>query len=206
MLAPVKHVREGSDLPGVSTTGRARHDLDSGRSVWPEDPIELLRSLYPLLRNTARSMASARDLEDADDRVQDALVEVLTRHPRFEGIEYPFGYAKTVLVRRAYSCRRRRLWEVPLELQEKLRPNAAEELEEGVDDRLATEEALRGLGRKQRICIWLRYMQDLDDLEIASVLGCSASTVRSQIARGLRKMRPGLLNEEIPPRTEGAEA
>jgi DNA-directed RNA polymerase specialized sigma24 family protein len=41
----------------------------------------------------------------------------------------------------------------------------------------------------QRAAIVLRYWEDLSDAEAADVLGCSASTVRSSVARGLHRLR-----------------
>jgi RNA polymerase sigma factor (sigma-70 family) len=41
----------------------------------------------------------------------------------------------------------------------------------------------------QRAAIVLRYWDDLSDAEAADVLGCSASTVRSSVARGLHRLR-----------------
>jgi DNA-directed RNA polymerase specialized sigma24 family protein len=38
----------------------------------------------------------------------------------------------------------------------------------------------------------LRFYEDLPDDEIAAVLGCSASTVRSNAARGLAGLRASL--------------
>ena len=42
---------------------------------------------------------------------------------------------------------------------------------------------------KQRTAIVLRYVADLPDDEIAAVLGCRRSTVRSLVARGLATIR-----------------
>ena len=42
---------------------------------------------------------------------------------------------------------------------------------------------------KQRAAVALRYVVDLDDDAIADALGCTPSTVRSQIARALESLR-----------------
>jgi Sigma-70, region 4 len=44
-------------------------------------------------------------------------------------------------------------------------------------------------GAGQRAAIVLRYWEDLSESEAADVLGCSASTVSSATARGLRRLR-----------------
>ena len=48
---------------------------------------------------------------------------------------------------------------------------------------------MAGLPRSQRAVLVLRFYEDLPDDEIAALLGCGQSTVRSQAARALAKMR-----------------
>ena len=60
---------------------------------------------------------------------------------------------------------------------------------------------LAGLPGRQRAVLVLRYYEDLSDLEIAVVLGCRASTVRSQAARALATLRtalPTMHREALP--------
>jgi hypothetical protein len=52
-----------------------------------------------------------------------------------------------------------------------------------VDDRSALLGALQELPPRQRAVVVLRYWEDLTDAQTAALLGCSASTVRSQAAR-----------------------
>jgi RNA polymerase sigma factor (sigma-70 family) len=59
----------------------------------------------------------------------------------------------------------------------------------GADEGLALWQAIRSLPPRQRACIVLRYYEDLDDGEIAQLLGCRQGTVRSQIARAITKLR-----------------
>jgi RNA polymerase sigma factor (sigma-70 family) len=42
---------------------------------------------------------------------------------------------------------------------------------------------------RQRACVVLRYYEELSDREIASVLGCRVTTVRSQTSRAIRKLK-----------------
>jgi RNA polymerase sigma factor (sigma-70 family) len=51
------------------------------------------------------------------------------------------------------------------------------------------EVAIRQLSPRQRAGIVLRYWADYDDTEIAEVLGCRRTTVRSLAARGLTAIR-----------------
>jgi RNA polymerase sigma factor (sigma-70 family) len=58
-----------------------------------------------------------------------------------------------------------------------------------VDDRSALLGALQQLPQRQRAAVVLRYWEDLTDAQAGALLGCSASTVRSQAARALAKLR-----------------
>lgn len=139
-------------------------------------------------------LAAARTVDPtgAEDLVQDALIETLVRHPDFRGREHPLGYAEVVMFRLAYRRRGRRLRTVPLEAQERLEREVECDPADRIADRLRPLEALAGLGRNQRACVVLRHVDGVDDANIAAILGCSPSTVRSQIARALAHMRATL--------------
>ena len=68
-----------------------------------------------------------------------------------------------------------------------------------VGERAALLAALRELPPRQRAVVVLRYWEDLTDVQIATALGCSPGTVRSQLSRALAKLR------ESPVLGEGEE-
>jgi RNA polymerase sigma factor (sigma-70 family) len=151
------------------------------RLISTADPAGLVQEVYPVLLATARSLVPAAD---AADLVQDAIVETLVRHPGFDGIDRPLGYLRTVLFRLAIRRWRMRSLEVSLDLQDRLEAPA-----QPIDDRLMAEHALAELGVRQRACVGLRYLHGFDDEAIAEALRCRPSTVRSQTARALAKLR-----------------
>ena len=57
-----------------------------------------------------------------------------------------------------------------------------------VDDRDAVWRALLTLAPRQRAVIVLRYYEDMTEMEIATVMGTSPGTVKSQSARALRRL------------------
>jgi DNA-directed RNA polymerase specialized sigma24 family protein len=71
-------------------------------------------------------------------------------------------------------------------------------LHEDTGDRFAVgllvQQALAALPRRQRAVLVLRYCEDLPEAEVASLLGCSAGTVKTHAHRGLRALR-ALLGE-----------
>jgi RNA polymerase sigma-70 factor (ECF subfamily) len=57
------------------------------------------------------------------------------------------------------------------------------------DERLAAvDAALRGLVGRQRAAIYLRYYEDLEYADIATIMGVPAVTVRTLVHRGLKKV------------------
>jgi RNA polymerase sigma factor (sigma-70 family) len=52
--------------------------------------------------------------------------------------------------------------------------------------------ALARLPRQQRAVLVLRYLEDLPEAEVASLLGCSVGSVKTHAYRGLRALRGSL--------------
>jgi RNA polymerase sigma factor (sigma-70 family) len=149
---------------------------------WPDEPVEMLRRLYPLLLRTARDLVPTK--QQAEDLVQEALVRTLVRHPDLGELDHPLGYTRTVVWRLAYSERKARGKEIPIEACREMEAQAPDP-----SDASSLREALMALPLGQRSCVALRYLYGCDDDTIAIVLGCRTSTVRSQMARGLAHLR-----------------
>lgn len=170
---------------------------EGSSAAWPPDPVELYRDLHGRLMALAYAVAADSDPEDL---VQETLVRVLTQHPEFSGIAYPLGYAKTVFFR--VAAKRRTHRETPQPVQEWLE-TARPEAELRLEDSLDLQRALQELGAKQRIAVVLRFVYEFETREIADVLGVSQVTIRSQLMRGLRKLRVLLGGDELTALTKG---
>jgi RNA polymerase sigma-70 factor (ECF subfamily) len=48
---------------------------------------------------------------------------------------------------------------------------------------------------KQKVCVTMRYLQDLDYAEIARILGCSRDSVRANVHQAIRRLRVALKEE-----------
>jgi RNA polymerase sigma-70 factor (sigma-E family) len=136
------------------------------------------------------------DAHLAEDLVQEVLARM---HPRWERVtvmENPEAYVRTAIVRQFLSWRRRRaageavVAEVP-------EPAGLDEPQQRVLARDQMWQLLAGLPRAQRAVLVLRFYCDLADGEIAALLDCRETTVRSQAARALARMRTILGGREM---------
>jgi RNA polymerase sigma-70 factor (sigma-E family) len=126
---------------------------------------------------------------DAADLLQESLVRLRAAWPRVVNKNDPEGYTRTIMARQHISIwRRRRRENLVSDVPDR-------EYSDGGFDRAEHDprlwELLSGLPRRQRAVLVLRYYEDLSDEEIASTLGISRGTVRSQAARALEKLRAG---------------
>jgi RNA polymerase sigma-70 factor (ECF subfamily) len=58
--------------------------------------------------------------------------------------------------------------------------------------------ALAGLGRQDRMVLYLFYFLDLPQDEVAQVMGISTAAVKARVHRAVQRLRPALGVEETP--------
>ncbi|WP_372482062.1 SigE family RNA polymerase sigma factor [Streptomyces fuscigenes] len=126
------------------------------------------------------------DLPTAEDVVQDAFAALYRRHgDRLSGIDDPEAYVRRSVVNGARSVLRRR------RTVRAYVPERAGHAPPPEEDVLLREEhrevlgALRGLTRRQREVLVLRYWSNLSEAQIAETLGLSRGTVKSTASRAL---------------------
>ena len=128
----------------------------------------------------------------AEDLVQSVLARVFGKWQRIQSTERPEAYIRRMIVNEHLSWRRRRSsHEYPTDLA----PN--DSFHDGSGDRAERDRLwnlLATLPTKQRAAVVLRFYEDLSDREIAHLLDCTESTVRSQITRALAGLR---LSEDL---------
>ena len=165
-----------------SSPSRAREEF----AHFVADSVDgLLRAAYLI----------AWDFAEAEDLVQECLFRVARRWPRVQRMEYPTAYARKVLVNLALDDGRRRTRQ-----QDELGRTGALPMEEhedegavrvlgGVETNTDLTNALGQLAPRQRVTLVLRYFDDLSEVQVAEVMGCSVGTVKSTTSRALQRLR-----------------
>ncbi|WP_067499584.1 SigE family RNA polymerase sigma factor [Actinoplanes sp. TFC3] len=136
------------------------------------------------------------DAHLSEDLVQEVLARMHRRWDKVTALQHPEAYVRTAIVRQYVSWRRRRSAGETI-LAELPEPPGLSEPQQRVLARDQMWRLMAGLPRAQRAVLVLRFYCDLPDDDIAQLLGCGQSTVRSQAARALARMRTLLADEEV---------
>jgi RNA polymerase sigma-70 factor (ECF subfamily) len=131
------------------------------------------------------AMVMLRSPRDAEDAVQEAILEARQRLRRLrdEGTLRPWFLA--IVAGECRSWRRRRWW--PREALPELRGAGSDE---SVVRSAELARAFARLGAEDRLAIFLFYWMDLPLDDLARVMGRSVPAARSRLHRALRRMRP----------------
>ena len=127
----------------------------------------------------------------AEDIVQNVLVRAQARWSRIGRLDEPELYVKRMVVNEFLSWRRRRAARsIPLS-GESMAGLLAPVPDPAVrrDERDAMLRLIATLPPRQRAVIALRFYDDLAVEQIAEVLGCRASTVRTHLSRALAALQ-----------------
>lgn len=148
----------------------------------------------PALLRTAYLLTGER--ATAEDLVQTAFAKLYLSWDKVQNRESLDGYVRRILVNEHNSLWRR-AWK-RTEVTTELVPDRVVS-DEYDDGRIAAVwELVRTLPRKQRAVIVLRYYEHLSEAEIATTLGVSTGTVKSQASRALAALRERVPHALIP--------
>ncbi len=132
----------------------------------------LLRVAYSYLHN----------MEDAEDILQDTLIQFLKNNPEFENESHEKAWLITV----ASNLSKNKI----LYLKRRQADELSEELAyEKKDDLSYVWEAVKQLPEKHREVVHLFYQEGYSTKEIAEILGRNEATVRSDLKRGRDKLK-----------------
>jgi RNA polymerase sigma-70 factor (sigma-E family) len=130
------------------------------------------------------------DAAEAEDLLQVALLR-LTRHWS-RRLDAPLAYARATLVNLAKDRgRRSHLVPVPMESGPE-QPTGDADHAEALVAQARLDDILAALPPRQRVTVVLRVVDGLSEVETAALMGCSPGTVKSNLARGLDKVRAAL--------------
>ncbi|GAA2486741.1 SigE family RNA polymerase sigma factor [Streptomyces thermolineatus] len=140
---------------------------------WPR----MLRTAYLLTGNH----------HDAEELVQTALARAYAKWGRVLRSDDADAYVWQIMIHaNADRFRRRRIreWVTP-----RLPETPVADRTGQVEEHRSLMEALGRLSARQRSVLVLRYFEDMTHRQIAGLLGTREATVRSQITRGLARLR-----------------
>jgi RNA polymerase sigma-70 factor (sigma-E family) len=162
---------------------------DSRAERWDADSaVEQLYAAH-YRRLVRLAVLLVRDVETAEEVVQDSFVAM---HGRWRSLREPekgLAYLRQTVVNRSRSVLRHR------GVEARHTPPAAAPLPGADQDALAAEQrdlvldALRALPGRQREVLALRYYLDLSEADIAETLGISRGAVKSHASRGVAALR-----------------
>lgn len=146
---------------------------------------ELVRRHGSAVRGVLRRMGAQGS--EADDVAQDAFLTAFERISEFRGEGTFAGWVKKIAAR-LYLRRLqkdRRFGALSAEDAEKItEPDRGD-----ADRRLDLDEALKGLGIAERLCVTLCFGAGLSHQEASDALNLPLGTVKSHVKRGLDKLR-----------------
>ena len=169
MACVYTHVEEAARLwAGPTKAGDASAALLDVEAAW--------RAHYASMVSLAALLCGSR--RDAEDLVQDVFVSLHRARPDVRDLE---TYLRRAVVNRCRSQQRR-------EVLARRRPEPAS----AWSDDLAIDTTLRRVRQlrpKQRTAVVLRFYGDLSMADVAQAMGCSPSTARSHVHRGLKALK-----------------
>jgi RNA polymerase sigma-70 factor (sigma-E family) len=163
------------------TSGReweAAGVLDGGQAE-PGRPFDAIyRASHPPMVRLSWLLVGSRSV--AEEVVQDAF---LALHQRWPTVDNPGGYLRRAVVNGSLSWRRRQARE------QRSLARIGEPPPTGDPQIDSMWDAIARLRPERRAVVVLRYWADLPHSEIADLLGCPITTVRTRLHRALAELR-----------------
>ena len=139
------------------------------------------------------------DAAVAEEIVMEALIKTFSGWGRIRDVSRADAYLRRAVVNLCRSKIRRKTIEARVNAVAYRR--AERRAPEWDPDRHETTrlvwEAVRNLPDRQRACVVLRYYEDMQESQIADILGCSVGTVKSQLSKARSKLEASL--GAVPP-------
>lgn len=181
--ARIPSQRDGSEETAAGAAGT--DTVVAGTTV--DHLTETYRAHYRSLLGLAALLLD--DTASCEDVVQEAFIRVHSARKRVRDPEKTLAYLRQTVVNLSRSALRRRI--LGLKLLSKPMPDMAS-AEEGAYDQLERRDlikAMKGLQRRQREVLVLRYFADMTEAQVAETLGISLGSVKAYGSRGIAALR-----------------
>ncbi|MEU6484468.1 SigE family RNA polymerase sigma factor [Streptomyces sp. NPDC046887] len=176
-----------SAVGGTVAEDRATAGPTAAAGTTVDHLTETYRAHYRSLLGLAALLLD--DTASCEDVVQEAFIRVHSARSRVRDPEKTLAYLRQTVVNLSRSALRRRI--LGLKLLSKPMPDMAS-AEEGAYDQLERDaliKAMRGLQRRQREVLVLRYFADMTEAQVAETLGISLGSVKAYGSRGIAALR-----------------
>ncbi|MER6480016.1 RNA polymerase sigma-70 factor (sigma-E family) [Streptomyces filamentosus] len=173
-------------VSGIPAPRRTAEDA-AGAGTTVDHLTETYRVHYRSLLGLAALLLD--DTASCEDVVQEAFIRVHSARRRVREPEKTLAYLRQTVVNLSRSALRRRI--LGLKLLSKPMPDMAS-AEEGAYDQLERDaliKAMKGLQRRQREVLVLRYFADMTEAQVAETLGISLGSVKAYGSRGIAALR-----------------
>ncbi|MFF8383888.1 SigE family RNA polymerase sigma factor [Streptomyces kanasensis] len=166
-------------------------ETDTGAATTAGTTVDHLTETYRAHYRSLLGLAALLldDTASCEDVVQEAFIRVHSARRRVRDPEKTLAYLRQTVVNLSRSALRRRI--LGLKLLSKPMPDMAS-AEEGAYDQLERDaliKAMRGLQRRQREVLVLRYFADMTEAQVAETLGISLGSVKAYGSRGIAALR-----------------
>jgi RNA polymerase sigma-70 factor (sigma-E family) len=179
----------GSAAPAAYVLGTRGWSVDADERV-----ERLFASEYAGLCRLATLLVG--DRHRGEEIVMEAFLQTFTSWRRLRDPDAAPAYLRRAVVNIARSQLRRRI----VEWRANARSHSAEQTRDARSEPLHLDPvllAVQALPSRQRAAVVLRYYADLPEAEIAETLGCSAGTVKSQLAKARKTLAARLAEEDL---------
>ncbi|WP_374211933.1 SigE family RNA polymerase sigma factor [Streptomyces sanyensis] len=197
VLRPARRARPAGGMPVIAPmpvpratrmpAQRQGSDEAMAAGTTVDHLTETYRAHYRSLLGLAALLLD--DTASCEDVVQEAFIRVHSARNRVRDPEKTLAYLRQTVVNLSRSALRRRI--LGLKLLSKPMPDMAS-AEEGAYDQLERDaliKAMKGLQRRQREVLVLRYFADMTEAQVAETLGISLGSVKAYGSRGIAALR-----------------
>lgn len=197
MLAavPVTVVPTASPCPSMllAAIGAAR---ERGDAITADAEALVVRLFHQEGRSLVRlARLFVDDKDAAEDLVQEAFLRLARHAARIADTDRAPAYLRSIVLNLARDHNRRGLVSVR---HHATRGREVDVADDTADELVRSDEhrrvlaAVRGLPRRQRDCVTLRYFEELGIDDIAAVLGVSRNSVKTHLQRGMASLERDL--------------